>query len=170
MHAFVDESIRKGEYIVCAVLVAAAELDQARKALRALRRPGQRRIHFVHESDRRRRQVLSALARGPIRVAVYRSDAKDAEQARRRCLQQLVHDESAQLRRLVLESRGDRDANDQSVIHVARYEASADFGFDHLQPHEEPLLWAADAIAWAVGIGGDWARRVQPVITNDASL
>jgi hypothetical protein len=30
--------------------------------------------------------------------------------------------------------------------------------------HEEPVLWAADAIAWAVGAGGDRRRRVDPLL------
>ena len=32
-------------------------------------------------------------------------------------------------------------------------------------PASEPLLWAADAICWAVGAGGDWQRRLGSVVT-----
>jgi hypothetical protein len=28
----------------------------------------------------------------------------------------------------------------------------------------EPLLWVADAVTWAVGAGGDWRRRVAPML------
>jgi hypothetical protein len=37
--------------------------------------------------------------------------------------------------------------------------------FDQRRSHTEPLLWAADALCWAVGIGGDWRRRVETVVT-----
>jgi hypothetical protein len=37
--------------------------------------------------------------------------------------------------------------------------------FDHRPSRGEPLLWAADAVAWAVGAGGDWKRRIDPVVT-----
>ena len=34
----------------------------------------------------------------------------------------------------------------------------------HLPAHQEPLLWSADALAWAYGAGGDWRRRVDPLL------
>jgi hypothetical protein len=27
------------------------------------------------------------------------------------------------------------------------------------------MLWAADALSWAVGAGGDWRRRVDMIVT-----
>ena len=32
--------------------------------------------------------------------------------------------------------------------------------YDHRLSSGEPLLWAADAVIWAIGAGGDWRRRV----------
>ena len=40
----------------------------------------------------------------------------------------------------------------------------------HLSPYEEPLLWVSDAVAWAVGAGGDWRRRVEPMIDEVVRL
>jgi hypothetical protein len=36
--------------------------------------------------------------------------------------------------------------------------------------HEEPLLWVPDAIAWAVGRGGDWRRRAEPLLDKVVDL
>jgi hypothetical protein len=33
-------------------------------------------------------------------------------------------------------------------------------------PRKEPLLWLADAIAWSYAKGGDWQRRVNPLISG----
>jgi hypothetical protein len=37
--------------------------------------------------------------------------------------------------------------------------------YDHRPASSEPVLWAADAICWAVGAGGDWQRRLGGVVT-----
>jgi hypothetical protein len=37
-------------------------------------------------------------------------------------------------------------------------------------PDEEPLLWVSDAVAWAMGAGGDWRRRVEPMIDEVVRL
>jgi hypothetical protein len=46
LHAFVDESERNG-LLVCVVVMSPSELTAARASLRAMLRPGQRRLHFV---------------------------------------------------------------------------------------------------------------------------
>lgn len=37
--------------------------------------------------------------------------------------------------------------------------------YDHRPAQAEPMLWAADAICWAAGAGGDWRRRIAGVLT-----
>jgi hypothetical protein len=37
--------------------------------------------------------------------------------------------------------------------------------YDHRLASSEPMLWAADAIGWAFGAGGDWQRRLGDVVT-----
>lgn len=73
--------------------------------------------------------------------------------------------------RLVLESRGDvLDRSDRRVITRAIRVAAAEVGTDqelpymHLRPHEEPLRWLADAMAWSYGAGAEWRRRARPLI------
>jgi hypothetical protein len=36
--------------------------------------------------------------------------------------------------------------------------------YEHLGGSREQLLWVADAVAWCFGAGGDWPRRVAPLI------
>ena len=37
--------------------------------------------------------------------------------------------------------------------------------FDHRPSRDEPLLWAADAVCWAVGAGGQWREQIKAVLT-----
>lgn len=32
----------------------------------------------------------------------------------------------------------------------------ATFGYDHMPPYGDPLLWIADAVAWCSSAGGAW--------------
>jgi hypothetical protein len=47
---------------------------------------------------------------------------------------------------------------------LQRIGGTAPVVYDHRRSHTEPLLWAADALCWAVGAGGDWRRRVAAVV------
>lgn len=49
-HVFVDETKTK-DYVVAAAALPAAEVTQARKALRGLLLPRQDRVHFAKEKD-----------------------------------------------------------------------------------------------------------------------
>lgn len=42
--------------------------------------------------------------------------------------------------------------------------ASSSLVYEHLRPHEEPLLWVSDAAAWAVGASREWRKRVSRII------
>jgi hypothetical protein len=37
--------------------------------------------------------------------------------------------------------------------------------YDHRPSDTDPALWAADAVCWAVGAGGHWRQRIDPVLT-----
>lgn len=167
-HVFVDESQRNGRYLLCAALVAPAALGDGRNLMRSLCQPRQRRLHFKTESDPRRRAILSQLARSEAHVRIYVSTG-DEITARAECLTQLTSDLIGfDARRLVIESRQGRDQADRHVI-FATLEAHDHAGsptYEHMLPHEEPLLWIPDAVAWAYGAGGDWRRRVDPMISK----
>jgi hypothetical protein len=36
--------------------------------------------------------------------------------------------------------------------------------YDHRSAAAEPLLWAVDAVVWAVGADDDWRRRIERIV------
>ncbi|WP_433178420.1 hypothetical protein [Actinoallomurus sp. CA-150999] len=171
IHAFVDESARRDRYILCAATVDTSRLDEVRRLLRGLCLPGQRRWHFKHESTPRQRQILDVIARcGAVQALIYEGSGKELP-VRRECLAALVFDlVDRQAGRLVIESRETMDHFDRSCIAQTLRKASEHLGYAHLRPHEEPGLWLPDALAWAYGAGGDWRRRVQPIIEHTRNV
>ena len=157
-HAFVDESVRGDLYIMCAALMPTDELDAARKTLRSLRAPGQRRIHFSTESDRRRRALLREMSRVNASSIVYAARHPDQIAARAAILATMVPMlRSADVRHLVLESRREQDQRDRSVIYQnLGPHPTPPLSYTHTPASGEPALWVADAVAWAWGRGGRW--------------
>ena len=163
MPVFVDESLRSGRYLLCAVEVADAQVRVTRQRLRELRKPGQRRIHMKHEGDRRRRQILSAISGMGVSARVYEIDRHglSARMARDECLRQLVEDlMRVSVGRLVLEAC-EQDHADRQVIRDVAMKFSASLRYEHSKPADEPLLWLPDVIGWAYGKGPEWRRRVE---------
>jgi hypothetical protein len=165
-HAFVDESIRRRTYMVASAVLQPRALASARTLMRDLRQRGQRRLHSSTESDDRRRAILSRLVTCPARVRIYVSNQAEAS-ARHLCMSQLVTDSAeAGVTRVVIESREGRDQADKHTIYTTLkgLQVGATLTYEHLRGHEEPLLWIPDAVAWAYGAGGDWPRRVEPLL------
>lgn len=166
MHAFVDESLRSS-YLLAAAILEPAELAAARTLLRALRQGAQSRIHFQTESDVRRRKIIAELVAVGLRTRIYVGGGRD-EAVRQTCLQRMVGDLlSAGAKRLVLETRGRReDLADRHTIRtvLGPRPSAAGLEYEHLRAREEPLLWVPDAVAWCYGAGGDWRRRVSPLV------
>jgi hypothetical protein len=169
MQVFVDESERR-EYLVCAVVVR-GDVGRLRTSVRRLCRPGQRRVHFSKESDPRRRSVLSALVELGVQARVYTSPSS-VKESREMCLSALIADIApGGAERLVIESRRTMDHLDDAVIKAAlRRSGTGRLTFQHATAHQEPLLWLPDAIGWAVGRGGDWKRRVEPLLEKVVDL
>jgi len=57
---FVDES-KKQDYLLVAAVIIPGDLALARKTVRGLHKPGQRRLHMVKESPARQHTILSTL-------------------------------------------------------------------------------------------------------------
>jgi hypothetical protein len=171
VQAFVDESER-GLYLVAAVLLDSSDIERGRRVLRELRKPGQRRVHFAKESDSRRRTILSALARLPIRVRLYECGGAPVP-ARATCLAALVDDlGDLGADRLVIEKLDTQVRADVATIRGRLAAAPVDppLVYQHLRAYEEPLLWAADAVAWAYGAGPDWRRRMAAMLDKAVRL
>jgi len=160
---FVDES-KAHDYLLIAAVVRPAQLAAARKAIRRLVLPGQRRIHMYKESDARRRQLLSVIGQLGIDVTIYRaSRAYPAEVIRRdRCIAALVADATrARHIELIFELDASIYRRDQAQINDAmRLNNCVDrLAYRHSQASTEPLLIIPDAIGWAWAKGGDWRCR-----------
>ncbi|TQM29014.1 hypothetical protein [Nocardia bhagyanarayanae] len=165
IHAFVDESVRRDRYLLCAALIRCDQLAGARGLGRGFLLPGQRRWHFNHEPDQRRRQILTAMARFPgVEVSIYEGRGAEVP-TRRECLAALVSDLIvANAGRLVIESRESQDHRDRHCIAEVLRKASAEMPYIHVAPHSEPALWWPDAVAWAFGAGGRWKEIVMPLV------
>jgi hypothetical protein len=42
--------------------------------------------------------------------------------------------------------------------------------YEHLRSHEDPALWIPDVLAWCHGAGGDWRRRIAPLVRTTVDV
>ena len=166
---YVDESVRSGRYVLGAVLVDASSAGALRRSVRKLLLPGQRKLHFNNEGNRRRRELLDALVRLDVEAFAFScrySAEVTSEAARARCLAAMVRELQGWRGacQLFIASRAELDQLDGVTIRRARLPEPR-LSFQHQRPDHDPLLWLPDGVAWAVGAGGDWRRRVGPLVT-----
>lgn len=162
---FVDESKSRG-YIVAATAASPATIRESEKALRMLLKPGQRRLHFKSERDSRRREILSGMCKLDVRVAMWVAKGLPNKDARDACLASIVAECCASgASTLILERDESLMGADRKVISAAlRLNQNHSVCYSHATPHEQPLLWISDAIAWCYAKGGDWVRRIEPLL------
>jgi len=162
---FVDESKARGYYVV-ATAATPGSVQASEKALRGLLKPGQRRIHFKSENDSRRRQLLARMCELDVRVVVWAAGRRPDKEARPLCLTALVEESvRAGAGRLLIERDESLMRADRRIIaDVLRRERATDPQYLHVAPHEHPLLWVSDAVAWCHANGGDWVRRTEPLV------
>ncbi|SEQ61116.1 hypothetical protein SAMN05216188_10421 [Lentzea xinjiangensis] len=162
---FVDETERGG-HLLAATLVAPAALHSTRSLMRGLLLPGERRVHFKSEKDSRRKYIVSRIVERGLEVIVLSSSEK-GDRARAVLLERLVVEAIERgVSRLVLDSR-DHASNGRDRGVLARTKArDAGIVYEHIQSSAEPALWVSDAVAWCSGAGGDWRRRIGPVVTR----
>ena len=168
LHAFIGESRRGNLYLLAAALVPPADLGPTRSLMRSLRVAGARKVHFKHERDSVKKDIAAALVAARVRARVYVGHGQ-ADAVRASGLRAAVTDLVAVgLRRLVLDSRWqDGDQSDRRIIHSALRRSQVPLDrvtYEHFRSHEEPALWVADAVAWCYGAGGEWRRRIEPVV------
>lgn len=172
-HAFIDESYRR-EFLLCAVVIPSHSVSQARAAMTAHLRPGQRRTHMTKERDGVRKALLHEIAKlGPeAYVVAVRAPSLSMRRARDLALREVVGQlVELGVSRLIVESC-DQDRQDAQVIgdSLASLRAIGRMELHHLRPYDEPLLWIPDAVAWAFGKDATWRRRVEPLITRVIQL
>jgi|SRR4051794_7317404 hypothetical protein len=165
---FVDESFRS-TYLIIVTMLPTADTSTVRSKLRQMLLPGQERIHFATESDRRRRLILSTVAGLAPCSWILETRRRPLEVGRAACLTALVQRLAPlPIQRMTLESRGNAcDRADRQVISRAiRTTGESLLTYVHREPRHEPLLWLPDIVGWAYGAGGDWLRRVRPLVAS----
>ena len=169
--AFVDESIRGQRYLMACVLVEARHLTQIRRATASLVAEG-RRLHFHQELDSMRRTALQLIATMPLRVSVVvcgRRHGVSEFHARDACLAEIVRQlQDRSVPRLTVESRQDDSDDHRTILRNRRLEPA--LTFDHRQGQSEPILWVADAVAWAFGAGNRWMPLVEHTVERVVEL
>jgi hypothetical protein len=166
-HFFVDESKSKAYYLAASI-VAPGDLASARRAVLALRRQGQRRVHFKSESDRSRSAFLSGAITAGIKARVYVARNLPDKLARPLCLGRMLEDlVGAKAARLILESDESLEKSDRRFI-AAQLQSleGMTLQYAHCKAYQEPLLWVSDAVAWCHQKGGDWLRRAAPLVES----
>jgi hypothetical protein len=79
--------------------------------------------------------------------------------SRNACLSTVVaHLQAMDVSRVVIESRDD-DREDERLLTRARAR-NIPLVFEHRPGRGEPMLWVADALAWAYGADASWRVRV----------
>ncbi len=172
--AFVDESERRARYVMCCVVIEPNRVREMRSVARGLLLPGQRRLHFHTESDRRQRQLASDLVAVDADISVFicgSAYGQSEADARAACLAAIVtHLQGLEAAvKLVIESRHEQDAADHPVIWSARARQPV-LDYEHQTADVEPLLWLPDAFAWIVGAGAEWRRRVGQTVDRIVDL
>ncbi|MDL9978754.1 hypothetical protein [Microbacterium candidum] len=162
---FIDESKARGYYVI-ATATAFGSIHATNKLLRELLKPGQNRLHFKSESDSRRRLILSTMSTLDVRVSVWGVRGLPDKVARPRCLEALVEEAAtAGASQLIIERDASLERADRQLIAgVLRRTDVAGMRYEHCAPHEQPLLWVSDAVAWCYSNGGDWVRRVEAIV------
>lgn len=153
--AFSDESQRGNTYVVASVIVGTTGVRQVRAELRRFLRSNQRRIHMTKESPSRRNQFLTLvtdLVDGAV-VVEAPIGPRSLIEVRERVMQEMARClAEADVTTWHIEKMVDViEARDRRAIAAGleQVDPPRELTYDHRPPHTEPLLWAADAVAWA---------------------
>ena len=165
---FVDETKHRGYLMVAAVAVP-ENLTELRRTMRELVMPGQRRIHMVTESVRRKKVIADKIAGTGVRATIFDAGATcpDELAVRRACLRRVVaHADELGASRLVLEQDDSLLVHDRRwLVEITRELCCRDsLRYEHARAAQEQLLAVPDVVAWCWAKGGDWRRRIEPVV------
>jgi hypothetical protein len=168
---FVDES-KRHDYLLVAVSTGSIGTEYVRRTMRSLVLPGQYRLHMKDERDARKRSIATAICTCAVRAVVYDAGRRYRNERERReaCLRGLVADLAVGGDDVVVVLEEDETlvAYDRAVLFraVQSSDCAELLSYRHSGPAGEPMLWVPDAIAWCWAKGGDWRRRIAPVIAG----
>lgn len=159
-----DENKAQG-FRLATVLVQDSQASRARAAMRGHVAAGAHRVHFVKERPARRRAILATIAGlGVIVVVIEAPVGCRANEQRHATISELTRWACASgARRIVIERDENSIALDRRVIESALAELPGrrELEYAHVPARSEPLLWIADAVAWAWARGGEWRHLVE---------
>ena len=168
-HVFVDET-KQRSYLLVAGVVVPGDLDSIRRTLRGLVLPGQRRLHMKDENDQRRRAIATAIVASGVTATIYDAGRRYRNERERRaaCLRALVGDAARRRDAMLVLEQDDTliDTDRKLLYRAARDENCPDLRYEHRRAAAEQLLALPDAIAWCWAKGGDWRRRIGPVVID----
>jgi hypothetical protein len=160
---FIDESKSKG-FLLCAVEVDANSVPALRKTINSLRLRGQSGIHFVSESPRRKRQILTTLSGFDLQITLISASGSRETELRRACLQAFIQTlQRGTSYQIWIDQDDSHLALDRSTLSasLALVGLSELVTFSHSKTRHQPLLLLPDAVAWSRTRGGEWAQRIQ---------
>lgn len=148
-----------------------SDLAAARRALRALVMPGQRRLHMKKESDARRSAIIDAITVAGATATIYNAGRPRHHElvAREACLRAVVTDVVAAGHHMLVVEQDDSLLwwDRQRLIEITRDVGCRDtLRYEHRRAEHELLSAVPDAIAWCWAKGGLWRDRVQPLVTE----
>ncbi|PSS43112.1 hypothetical protein C6401_13765 [Arthrobacter woluwensis] len=149
-----------------ASVTASGDVGQTREAIRKLRMPGQRRVHFKSERDAVKKAFIAEVRRLPLSAIIYVCQAKEAE-ARGLVLTALLEElHRCEAGMLVLERDESLMKHDKHLIAQHSGRRKDDFSYRLMAPQDEPLLWVSDGLAWCWQRGGEWKNLVRDLVTE----
>ncbi|MFI7060497.1 hypothetical protein ACIBL3_05910 [Kribbella sp. NPDC050124] len=169
IHVFVDETKSRG-FLMAAARCPSDDVAVHRKALRGLLLRGQERLHFNHETDARRKQILKVIAGFHLLVDIYPAD-RDTLAERARCLEAIVRNSAGDAERLIVEREESTHEHDRRTLHDAKYRYGCfDLRWELMVAKLDPLLWVPDAVAWAWTRGRALATAGSAVLSGPGAL
>lgn len=169
VEVFVDEA-RRADYMLVAAVVASGDLTESRRIMREIKPRNCNRIHMHSEGKASRAKIVSEFVRrSPIQVAhiFVANPGRRPERVVRDELLRELGAMSADLgaSRILVEScsqdKQDRDALTGALAGVSaldRVRVEVD------SPTSNEMLWAADIIAWAYGVGGAYRQQISHMV------
>lgn len=103
-----------------------------------------------------------------VRVSVWIVKQRPDKEARPLSLGALVEDAVKSGAALLIIERDEslERADRRLIADVIRRARSSELQYRHAAPHEHPLLWVSDAVAWRYSNGGDWIRRGDAIVDS----
>lgn len=165
--AFIDET-QEGRYRLVVVAIPESDVASAKSTLETLRLRGQKRIHMAKESDRRRRQIITALSGIPSWEA-YVIESAPRRRITRETRQELFllaaqHPFWSNLNLVIVEDSNERERDKKVLAWLNRY-GSHRFDYRFEKPSQDQGLWLPDIVGWAVAKGGSWKTQLGDRVT-----